>query len=72
MRQFNVMWWDFNKSYPEPYDVLPYFRKEYIDLKKKDRPVTKEQWIEFISRKGMHMFWSRCEYEIVVSQWPFW
>lgn len=70
MKQFNVILWDFNKKGLMSYDVLPYFRKEYEELKKKDRPTTKEQWKEFIRRKGMYRFWSRCEYEILISQWP--
>lgn len=70
MTQFNVLWWDFNKPEPTPYDVLPYFRREYESCKKKDRPVTKEQWKEFVEGKGSYMFWARAEYEIIVSQWP--
>jgi hypothetical protein len=25
---------------------------------------------EFIEHKAMWMFWSRCEYEIILSDWP--
>lgn len=70
MTEFNVLHWDFNNDHPTPYDVLPYFRNQYTSYKKKDRPVTKEQWTEFIRRNGMYMFWAKCEYEIIVSQWP--
>ena len=70
MRQFNVLWWDFNKSHPEPYDVLSYFRQEYMRLKKKDRPVTKEQWTEFVKRKGHYRFWGDAVYETVMTTWP--
>lgn len=69
-RQFNVLWWDFNRPTPSPYDVMPYFRWKYEELKKKDRPTTREQWRKFVESKGKYMFWSRCQYEIVVSQWP--
>lgn len=70
MTQFNVIYWDFNKESPSPYDVLPYFRNEYERTKKSERPVTIEQWKEFIIRKGKYMYWARCEYEVIVSQWP--
>ena len=70
LTQFNVLWWDFNKTHPGPYDVLPYFRSRYESCRKKDRPVTKEQWIEFVKSKGTCMYWARCEYEIIISQWP--
>lgn len=70
MTQFNVLYWDFNKESPSPYDVLPYFRREYDSLKRRDKPVTKEQWKEFVKRKGMYMYWARAEYEVIVKQWP--
>ena len=70
MNQFNVLNWGINRNELEPYDVLPYFRKCYEECKKKDRPKTANEWEEFIRRKGMYMFWSRCEYEIIISPWP--
>lgn len=70
MTEFNVLYWDFNRDRPSPYDVLPYFREEYERTKKKDRPVTREQWIEFVKRKGMYMYWARAQYEVIVLQWP--
>ena len=70
MKQFNVLLWDINKRELTTYDVLPYFRKRYKDLKKKDRPSTKEQWTEFVRIEGMYMYWSRCEYDIIISDWP--
>lgn len=70
MTEFNVLQWDFNESTPTPYNVLPYFRERYKSAKKADRPVTKKQWKEFITRWGKYMYWSRCEYEIIIKQWP--
>jgi len=70
MTQFNVLRWKFNDDHPTPYDVLPYFRACYKSCGKKDRPVTEEQWRKFVKQHGMYMFWSGCEYEIIVSQWP--
>ena len=67
---FNVLFWDFNKSTPGPYDVLPYFRRRYEECKKKERPVTKDQWKEFIERWGRYQYWARCEYETIIGQWP--
>lgn len=70
MTQFNVLYWNFNADRPSSYDVLPYFRNEYERLNKKNRPSTKEEWKEFIKAKGMYMYWARCEYEVIVLQWP--
>lgn len=70
MKQFNVIIWDFNTKGLISYDVLPYFCNEYNRTDKNKRPKTREQWREFIIRKGKYQFWSRCEYEILISQWP--
>lgn len=66
--EFNVIIWDINRNTIVPYDVLPYFRKKYNECENK--PITKEQWESFIISKGKYQFWSRCEYEIIVSPWP--
>lgn len=70
MKQFNVMIWDINNNKLVSYDILPYFRKEYQECKKQDRPKTRKEWKEFVERWGHYRFWSRCEYEIIVSPWP--
>lgn len=70
MKQFNVIIWDINRDVLENYDVLPYFRGMYKKYKKKDRPTTLEEWKEFVKRWGHYQFWSRCEYEILISSWP--
>ena len=68
MKSFYVIWWDFNKSEPEPYDIIPYLL-ECFD-KAKDKPHTHDEFCEFIKKKSMYMWWSRCEYEIIISNWP--
>lgn len=70
MNKFNVLIWDTNTDRLTTYDVLPYFRKEYKECRKKDKPVTREQWHQFVKSKGMYMFWSRCEYELIILPWP--
>ena len=70
MNQFNVLRWDINRNELVTYDVLPYFRKCYKERKKKDKPVAVDEWKKFIKQEGMRMFWSRCEYEIIISPWP--
>ena len=70
MRKFNVLYWDWNAKKLTTYDILPYFRDRYAEIKKKDRPVTKEEWARFVATNGKYMFWARCEYEIIVSSWP--
>ena len=67
-KKFNVMRWDFNSDKLVPYDVLPYFRDCYKE--EKNQPLTMEAMEKFIERKSHYMFWSRCEYEMIVHGWP--
>ena len=69
-KSFNVMNWDFNSDSLVEYDVLPYFRECYKELNKNKRPVTIDDWKEFVKSKGMYQYWGRCEYEMIVTGWP--
>lgn len=70
MKGFNVIWWDHNKSEPEPYDIIPYLVYCYNKAKKNDRPKTFEEFKVFIEKESMYRWWSRCEYEIIIKEWP--
>lgn len=69
-KSFNIMNWDFNSDSLVQYDVLPYFRECYKELNKNKRPVTVDEWKEFVKSKGMYQYWGRCEYEMIVTGWP--
>lgn len=70
MNKFNVIIWDFNQNDLKIYDVLPYFRERYKECRKKDRPITRDEWVEFVRRKGVNRFWGQCQYEVQISAWP--
>ena len=77
-KKFNVLLRDFNKKKPIPYDVLPYFRREWKerpynwDKDYKNVPVkTKEELKKWIEDRSQYQFWSRCEYEFLIAKWPF-
>lgn len=66
---FNVIIYNINTCQFELYNVIPYFTQKYKNLKK-NKPKTFNDFKKFIKREGMYMFWSRCEYEIIISDWP--
>lgn len=66
--EFNVIWFNPNKKEFEPYNVMPYFIDEY--KKSKVKPKTFDEFKEFIKKNSMYMYWSRCEYEIILEDWP--
>ena len=70
MISFKVINWDFNGDEIEHYDIMPYL---YNCLKKKKvkKSLITYEWLKsFIDKESMYMFWSRCEYETIVTGWP--
>lgn len=67
---FNVINYNINTNKMEKYDIFPHLINCYKNKKKKDRPVTFEEFREFIKIESLYMWWSRCEYEIILSDWP--
>lgn len=70
MKQFNVIIYDINKKEFMQYDIIPYFINCYNNIPKSKRPKTDEEIKNFIIAEGKYQFWSRCQYEIIISSWP--
>lgn len=68
MKNFNVIVYDFNNKNFKPYDIMPYLRRSYYD--EDEKPSTFEEFKNFILHKSMYQWGSRCEYEIILSDWP--
>lgn len=68
MKSFYTIINNFNAGTFEPYDVMPYLIDEYN--KSKDKPSTFEEFKDFVKNKSRYRWWSRCEYEIILSDWP--
>ena len=54
----------------EAYDVMPYLIGRYKYLKKKERPVEIKDIKEFIKNVSLQQYWGRCEWEIIITDWP--
>lgn len=52
----------------QPYDVIPYLLETFH--KQEEKPKTFEDIKEFIRIKSLDMWWARCQYEIILSDWP--
>lgn len=68
MKQFNVIIYDINREKFEPYNVMNFFVNEYN--KDKENLKTFDEFKKFVESKSKWRFWSRCEYEIILSDWP--
>lgn len=52
-----------------PYDIMPYLVEQYKKIKR-NKPKTYEEIEKFIKGASMYQWWARCEYEILISDWP--
>lgn len=68
LKHFYVINSSINRQAIEPYDVIPHLVDEYSKSKKK--PVSFEEFRDFIDSEAKYQWWGRCEYEIIVSHWP--
>ena len=68
MKSFNVINYDCNKKKFIQFDVIPYLVSVYNELKK--RPKTFNEFKEFVKTESQYQFWGRCEYEIILVDWP--
>jgi hypothetical protein len=60
-----VMYYNFNAKQFQPYDVLKY--KEDFIKKLKKKVVSKEEFADKIRSEMMYYFWSKCEWEILLT-----
>lgn len=67
MISYNVITWEFNSDSIEFYDIMPYLYHKYEQLEKK---LSFDELKEFIDKEARYMYWSRCEWEVIVTGWP--
>lgn len=61
-------YWDRVKRHTEPNDKI---EDSYLnDIRYFKIPKTFTEFREFVKNESMYQFWSRCEYEIILSDWP--
>ena len=74
MIEFKVINWDTNSDRLVHYDVMPYIYSEFEKYRKRKKlaikDVTFEELKKFIDDIARYRYWSRCEYEVIVTGWP--
>lgn len=79
LKKFNVL--TFSNGKIREYDVLPYFRnswKEKYNKKEKEKIKAAKYnakriqlFKEWVIARSKYMFWSRCEWEMLIGSWPY-
>ena len=57
-----------NVSVQDAYDIMDYLVNEYKESRNK--PKTKQEFFEFVNNASKYQFFGRCEYEIILKDWP--
>lgn len=67
--KWNVYFHDFNKNKIVTYNIFKHckFNEDIQKLIKNN--YSKEEFKERLKRELMYFFWSKCEYEIIISPW---
>lgn len=68
MNKFNVINYDFNSERFVGYNIIPYLIQCYNEAEVK--PTTIEEFREFIKISSQRQWWARCEYEVILLDWP--
>lgn len=68
MKSFYVIVNYFNRGTFEPYDIMPYLISEYNEAKVK--PASFQDFKDFVEHKAKYQWLARCEYEIILVDWP--
>ena len=69
IKPYKVISWDFNSDNIKYYDIMPFLIDSYKKIKK-NKPKTFDEIKEFITNESRYRFWSRCEYEVIITGWP--
>ena len=71
MLTWNVYVGDFNSRVIERHNVFDHwkFREDCIENRKKNGK-NREAFVERLKRDLMYYYWSKCEWEVIVSHWP--
>ena len=54
----------------KPYNILPYLSQEWSSLSPTRQKEALKDLSGWVDRELKHRFWSRCEYELILLNWP--
>lgn len=70
MLKYNVYVENCNTKKIEIYNIFKYNNLENIFKKLKEETNSKEEFLEKVRRELQYRYWSKCEWEIILSDWP--
>lgn len=67
--KFNVIIFDSNSKKFKSFDVIPCLIQEFLE-EKIHTFKTFNDYKDFVIKTSRYKFWAKCEYEIILSDWP--
>lgn len=71
MLTWNIYYENFNAKRIETFNIFSHYRfwEDCIENKKKNKK-DKDNFVKQLRQDLMYYFWSKCEWEIVLTSWP--
>lgn len=70
MKEFNVIWFNPTLRKFEKYNIIPSLINRYNEEKELNKNSSFEEIKKFILSESLYRWWSKCEYEIILTDWP--
>ena len=70
MKEFNVIWLNPTLREFEKYNIIPSLINRYNKEKELNKNSSFEEIKKFILSESLYRWWSKCEYEIILTDWP--
>lgn len=75
MAKFNVLLYDDSRKQATPYDVVPYFVREWNNTRHdafgKSKVKTKAEFKTWVQHESQYEFWGRCQFEFLMAPWTY-
>lgn len=68
MKSFNCIIESYGKF--KSFDIMPFLINAYNNKKVEERPKEEQELKDFIIKESRYLWWAKCEYEIILSNWP--
>jgi hypothetical protein len=68
MKGYNCIIYDPNAKEFTTHDVMPFFLNIY--KRSQEKPQGFQEFKNFVLKWGQYQYWARCEYEVILLDWP--
>lgn len=70
--EWYALYMPFDNQKVEQFNIFEniHFYDGIVELLKRKKGLTFEEFVDVVRKEAMYAFWSKCEYEVIVRSWP--